>query len=161
MILLGLNCMLFAQDFSKIKKIKFKEKTDYAKYEPEVLQCCDYILNNPINYFNTDVNYPIAIKFVLNWMDGTKDYTFRIETKMVEVSKSHDALFGVYLAAATKYVLENKEKAKDKDDVFYNSTLMFIEYCENTNNKVKIFGELKKMIKAKNENNLKEYLNLE
>jgi len=161
MILLGLNCMLFAQDFSKIKKIKFKETTDYAKYEPEVLQCCDYILSSPIDYSKTDKDYAIATKFVLEWTIGTKDYSFLIDSKITAVTKSTDGLLVLYMTSATKYVLENKEKATDKEDVVYNAMLIYIEYCENTSNKVKISGELKKMIKAKNENNLKGYLNME
>ena len=57
-----------------------------------------------------------------------------------------------------RFVLENKDKAKDNNEVKYNSVLMLIDYSQDTHNNVEISGELKNLIQAKDEHRLKEYI---
>jgi hypothetical protein len=46
----------------------------------------------------------------------------------------------------------------DRDELKLNSYRMLAIYCENPANNYKPRGEMKKMIDAKNQNKLKEYL---
>ena len=147
-----------AQDYSNLKDFVLKDKADYPKAEAKVLECAKYILTTPLDEKNANRLY--SLQFIIRWMEGTPDYSFGIDESIMKVSKSNQSLLGVYMACMTQYVLENKENSKDQKGIKYNAMLMLISYAENINNKVEINKELKKMIKAKKEDKLKEYLNV-
>jgi hypothetical protein len=145
-----------AQDYSKLKDIELKDKEDYSKAEDKILECSKYVLTTPMEDDNT--NRTNALQFLLRWMDGTPDYTFNLDETVGKLAQTSDALLGVYMACMCRYVLENKDKAKDDKDVKYNSVLLLIDYAKDPNNKVEISGELENLIRAKDENRLKEYI---
>lgn len=154
----SLSYITYSQDYSNLKDVVLKDKKDYPKVEDKVLECSNYILNTPMDYKN--LNRLNSLQFLMRWMDGTPDFTFNIDETIGRATKSDQLLLGVYLACMTKFVLENRDKAKDEKDVKYNSIVMLLNYCEVPNNKVDLNRELKKMIKAKKEDKLKEYLKL-
>jgi hypothetical protein len=145
-----------SQDYSKLKDIELKEKEDYTKAEARILECSKYILTTPMDDENT--NRINALQFIFRWMDGTPDYTFTLDETVGKIAQTSDALLGVYMACMCRYVLENKDKAKDEKDVKYNSVLLLIDYSKDPNNKVEVSGELENLIKAKDEHRLKEYI---
>ncbi len=145
-----------AQDYSKLKDVELKEKEDFAKAEDKILECSKYILTTPMDDENT--NRINALQFMFRWMEGTPDYTFTLDETVGKIAQTSDALLGVYMACMCRYVLENKDKAKNEKDVKYNSVLMLIDYSKDPNNKVEITGEIKNLIKAKDEHRLKEYI---
>ena len=98
-----------------------------------------------------------AITFILKWMGGTSDYSFAVDEAMKKITNDDRDLVGVYAACITKYALE-KGKGVDREDLKYNSFLLLAKYCENTGNNYKPRGEVKKLIDAKNQDKLKEYL---
>jgi hypothetical protein len=153
---LGFVTACSAQDYSKLKDIELKQKEDFAKAEDKVLECSKYILTTPMDDENT--NRINALQFMLRWMDGTPEYTFNLDETVGKLAQTSDALLGVYMACMCRYVLENKDKAKDEKDVKYNSVLLLIDYSKDPNNKVEITGELENLIRAKDENRLKEYI---
>jgi len=145
-----------AQDYSKLKDVELKEKGDFAKAEDKILECSKYILTTPMDDENT--NRINALQFIFRWMDGTPDYMFTLDETVGQIAQTSDALLGVYMACMCRYVLENKDKAKDEKDVKYNSVLMLIDYSQDPGHKVEITGEIKNLIKAKDEHRLKEYI---
>jgi hypothetical protein len=145
-----------AQDYSKLKDIQLKEKEDFIKAEDRILECSKYILTTPMDDENT--NRINALQFMFRWMDGTPDYTFTLDETVGKLAQTSDALLGVYMACMCRYVLENKEKAKDQKEVKYNSVLLLIDYSSDPENKVEISGELENLIRAKDEHRLKEYI---
>jgi hypothetical protein len=155
-LFLGFVMVINAQDYSKLKDIELKTKEDYNKAEDKVLECTKYILTTPMDNENT--NRTNALQFLLRWMDGTPDYTFNLDETVGKIAQTSDALLGVYMACMSRYVLENKDKAKDEKDVKYNSVLLLIDYANDPANKVEISGELENLIKAKDEHRLKEYI---
>jgi CRISPR/Cas system CMR-associated protein Cmr5 small subunit len=155
-LFLGFVMVGNAQDYSKLKDIELKEKEDFAKAEDKILECSKYILTTPVDDENT--NRINALKFMFRWMDGTPEYTFTLDETVDKLGQTNDALLGVYMACMSRYVLENKDKAKDEKDVKYNSVLMLIDYARDPNNKVEITGEIENLIKAKDEHRLKEYI---
>jgi len=155
-LFLGFVMICNAQDYSKLKDIELKEKKDFAMAEDKILECSKYILTTPMDEKNTNRNN--ALQFMFRWMDGTPDYTFTLDETLGKLAETSDALLGVYMACMCRYVLENKDKAKDEKDVKYNSVLMLIDYSRDPNNKVEINGELENLIKAKDEHRLKEYI---
>jgi hypothetical protein len=148
-----------AQDYSRLEKIELNGKEACTENEKLVTQCSDYILKSPINLVEKDDNRIKAVKFILRWMEATPDYSFSLDETMDKATSSNPSLLGVLLASMAKYAIENKNN--DMDDIKYNSFITFIKYLEEPNNKVKLDDDLKDLIKAKHENNLREYLQIE
>ena len=155
-IFLGSVAICNAQDYSKLKDVELKDKADFSKAEDKILECSTYILTTPMDDENT--NRINALQFVFRWMEGTPDYTFMLDETVGKLAQTSDALLGVYMACMCRFVLENKDKAKDDNEVKYNSVLMLIDYSQDPHNNVEISGELKNLIKAKDEHRLKEYI---
>lgn len=145
-----------AQDYSKLKDIELKGKEDFVKAEDKILECTKYILTTPMDEENT--NRFNAMQFMFRWMDGTPDYTFLLDETVGKLAQTSDAMLGVYMACMCRFVLENKDKAKDDNEVKYNSVLMLIDYSKDPTHNVEISGELENLIRAKDEHRLKEYI---
>jgi hypothetical protein len=152
---------LTAQDYSKLDRIVLKDKDDCAENEDLVLECSNYIIGSPINKIDADENRIKAIQFVMRWMEATPEYSFMIDESIMEVSSSNPSLLGIILVSMSKYVLENKDVSDDPNDIKYNAILTFIKYIEDPDNDVTITSNLKDLIKARDENNLKDYLKIE
>lgn len=164
-LLLGFMLFLIAgtamsQDYSKLSKIKLKKADDYAQYDSLVLECANYIMGSSMEENMKDMNHLNALQFMMRWMQGTPDYTFMIDESTTKVMKNNDEALLILLSAFMKYTLENKEAAKDPGNMKYNAFLLFANYCENPDNKVKQTKEIKRLINAKNENTLKSYLEI-
>ncbi|MOA00187.1 hypothetical protein D3C78_1195370 [compost metagenome] len=104
------------------------------------------------------MNRLVAAKAIINWISGTPDYKFEIDASIAKLSEKDNMVLALYMAALTKYVLENPSNAKDAALVKLNSYKILLNYCENKDNKVKQSKELKKLIEAKNHGKLEEAL---
>lgn len=149
---------VYAQDFSNLDNIQLKAGADYRNNDSVALNCANYLLNTPVDTF--DVSHRNTFTFLMRWITGTPDYTFRVDADIAVKAAPTPALMAVYMASIAKFALENKEQSKDADAVKYNSFLIFIQYCENPNNHVQQTKEIKNLIKAKNDNTLKAYLKI-
>ena len=151
---------IMAQDYSKLDKIDMKTQADYKKNESLVLECANYILDSRIDDINDDPNRQSAMEFIQRWMDGTPDYMFNIDESIGPLLNANPSLLYVYLAAMSKYVLEHKQNADNDNEVKYNSFLIIINYCEDSGHRVRMDQELRNLIKAKDDNKLREYLHI-
>ena len=149
-----------AQDFNNVDKIELKEAADYQKNETVALECASYLLSRPVDKTNSDIKHLKALQFLIRWMDGTPDYSFAIDTSIDKASDSNPPVLAKFLAAMIKYVLENKIEKDNKPEIKYNSFLIFLDYCSNTNNQVTQTKEIKKLLKARDEGTLREYLDV-
>jgi hypothetical protein len=96
----------------------------------------------------------------MRWMEGMPDYMFNLDESISEIAKSNNSLYGVFLACISKFVIENKEKSKDQEEIKYNTFLTLIKYCEDPSKNVRQSREIKDLIKARDENRLYEYLKI-
>ena len=147
----------YSQDFALLRKINFFSGNDYKRYEKEVHSCADYILKVPVS---GDSNRVLALQTVIKWMRGTPDFTFELDNSVINLTRKDEKVMGVYMAAMTKYVLENPGISGNPEDVTYHSFLLFLDYCENPANGVLITRRIQKAIDAKNDHRLKKYLQL-
>ena len=154
----GMAYGVSAQDYSELDKILLKDKADCSSNEGLVLECSNYLLDSPIDAIDEDPNHMKALQFVMRWMEATPDYSFVLDESMELASGPNPSLLGVLLASMAKYALENK--TDDEEDVKYNAFITFINYCEEPKHNVTLTREIKDLIKAKNENSLKEYLKI-
>jgi hypothetical protein len=158
-LILFLTIILFAttviaQDYSNLTSISLKDSIECKKAESKVLECSNYLLIKPCI---EDLNSLNVIKFLLGWMGQTPDYSFSFEDKLYKSIKSNLMLSGRYLACQAKVAIIDMPKTYDKD-FQYKYVNMFLEYCENPKNEVKISSKIKKLIDAKNNGSLKEIL---
>ena len=146
LILLAFS-LSYAQDFSKIYGYKFNSAENYTEKEEDVLKCANYLFSNPSDY--EVKNRLIATQFILKWMEGTSDYTFEIGTEAIELTDENEDLFGLYLVAMTKVVLESKEKNLSGERVYSEAGKILADYCSDSKNKMKPSKKIKKIIKSK------------
>lgn len=138
---------IFAQDFSKLKKIKLEELIDYSKNESLVLQCANYILNTPYSTNdNGELNRLNAVSFIIRWMEGTDKYTFDITT---ELTKGKMELMVVQFAAMAKVAIEETNQKLSSSEILHKANELLIAYCANPKNNIKATKAIKKAIKKR------------
>ena len=135
----------FSQDYSKLSSFEFKNAKDYANAKPQVLECANYLLDNPINI--NESNRLISVQYILKWMEGTSEYTFSIGEKAMELTKGKSELFSLYLTTMTKVVLENPDEKLTDTQIHEKTQEYLIKYCSNPDNKLKPSKAMKKIIK--------------
>ena len=159
-LLFGLmSAISFAQTLPDYDAIKLEKKEDYdATADNAALQASNFVLSTPLEKNNLDRLK--SLQYIIKWMSGTPGYSFTLDGQATKFAKNNDDLLGLYMAAMTKYVLENKADAKDQNKIKLNAVKLIIAYAKDEKNKVKINSELKKAIEADNKGQLSEYLKI-
>jgi hypothetical protein len=159
-LLLGFlfNCS-FAQSLPALEGIRLEKKEDFnSTADNAALQASDFLLSTPLDKNNVDRLK--SLQYVIKWMSGTPHYTFSLDEQATKFAKKNDDLLGLYMAAMTKYVLENKADARDQNKIKLNAVKLIVAYARDERNKVKIGSELKKVMEADDKGQLSEYLKI-
>lgn len=138
----------FGQNFNQLDNYEFATVESYKTEEPKVLMCANYLFNTPAN--QSEFNRLTSIQYIMKWMTGTPDYSFDIGESAVELTKGNDNLLGLYFAAMSKVVLENEGETLSKEDIYNRSEKMLVNYCVNSDNKMKPSSKIKKLLKSRN-----------
>jgi hypothetical protein len=158
LIILLILAVAFGNGFSQTfddawTEIKFEKPQDYKAHEGEILQCANYILAVPMNDFNRqDALNPLA-----RWMAGTPDHNFIINERVTKLNDGNEFVMSIYMSSIVKFVLENKEKAKN-NEVELQSFGTMLDYMANRDNKFRITRDIQKAIDAKRKGKLEQYL---
>lgn len=146
-----------AQSFPSFSEIKLEVKEDYNKDANDAaLFAAKYLLSTPLEKDNL---YRLkCTQYLIRWMTGTPDYTFSLVAG--KLFKKNDDLLVVYMAALTKYCMENKLNGKEGNIVQVEAYKLIGAYCKNEGNGVKKTGEVKKLVTAYENNTLEEYLEI-
>jgi hypothetical protein len=155
LLILFITVNAFSQKASQYDNILLSTPNDFRKAEPQVMLAADYVYSIPVEKDN--INRNNAITFISKWMRGTPDFSFVMDETLTKITINDRDLIGVYFVCLVKYGLE-KGKGVDRDELKLNSYILFANYCENPANNCKPKGEILKMIEAKKNNKLKEYL---
>jgi hypothetical protein len=145
-VLVSILNVSFAQS-TNFDEVKLEKAADYKVAEPFALEASNYLHSTPFD--KNDVTRLKALQFIIKWMSGTPDYMFTLDGTPSKMSKGNSDVLGLYMAALTKYVLENKEAAKNAQLVKLNAVTLVLAYCENTANNMKMTKELKRLSAAK------------
>lgn len=145
----------FAQSASQYDNIPLTNDKEYRRAEPQVILAIDYVYTTPFEKDN--LHRKNAISFIMKWMSGTPDFSFIPDKTVTKVTSNDHDLAGLYFVCLAKYALE-KGKGVDREELKYNSYLLLANYCENPENSYPIKGEIKKLIEAKNQGKLQEYI---
>lgn len=129
LIFIGLSS--FSQVLPNFKYIKLNKQVHFKEAEPAVNQTIAYLFNSPINKKNKA--RAEAGQFLLNWMNGTPDYTFYLEEKETSYFNTDADLMLMYMAGLTKFSLENKEIKDQKTKVIgaLNMVLPYLNIQED------------------------------
>jgi len=148
-----------AQNVTNFENIKLETREDYnPAANAAALQASNFLLLTPLDANNVDRLK--ALQYIIRWMTGTPDYSFELDAQATKFAKKNDDLLGLYMAAMTKFVLENKADSKDQDKIKLNAVRLIIEYAREPKNKVKPNKELKKAMEAEEKGQLTEYLKM-
>lgn len=101
----------FSQTFEVPEKTKFEGRSEYAKYEPEVLACINWLENTPVN--EEEEKRTKANTFFLIWISGSPTITIEINRIATSLSKKNADLLFTYMGGWTKYMINNPEDTKD------------------------------------------------
>jgi hypothetical protein len=155
-LLIFLSGHLTAQSLPKLDLIRLERASDYKAANPFALQTAIYLLSTPFDKENQDRIK--GLEFIVKWMSGTPDHSFVIDDVEGKVTKGDPDVLGLYLAALTRYTLENKEAAKDINNLKLNGVILLLNYCENKNNNFKMTKQLKKLSEARSKGQLEKAL---
>lgn len=144
-LFLSFGFTLQAQNFIDIAGTEFTTPESYGQEEPNVLLCANYMYDNPAS--DADLNRLLATQFIIKWMTGTPDYTFDIGEQVMELTKGNEDLLGMYLAGASKVVLEHKDIVLTADDIYAKVEALLVDYCANEDNNMKPSRKIKRIIK--------------
>jgi hypothetical protein len=135
------------QDLPDYDNIKLELKEDYTPYTDSVaVVASNYVLSQPID---TETLPKIkSLQYIIKWMTGTPNYSFTLGEPIGKISKSNRTLLTIYMAALTKYAVENRMNAPAAKEVNLNALKLLLEYCKVPSNNVKVKGELKKVMEA-------------
>ena len=150
LILISLQLVVvtgFAQDFSKISASGFTEAEDYKNAQSEVLACSEYLLSNPVS--QDEMKRNMAFQYMFKWMEGTPDYTFSLDSEVMNLTKGDDNLLILYFASMVKTVLESPDSKISDEEISKQATETLVSYCANEANGQKPSKAIKKLIKQR------------
>lgn len=149
----------YSQQLPDFTKIPLTRASEYKAAEPSVLRAAVYVLSMP---FSKDDHSRIrCVKFILKWMTGTPDYIFTFGESKTRYFKNQSDLMGLYMAAMSKYALENPASAKDQNTVGVNAMVAVLTYSNNPTNNINMTQPMKRLWEANEEGKLSEALNEE
>jgi hypothetical protein len=149
-IIITLFCNVsFGQNFSELANSEFESAESYKPAESQVLLCANYLFDNPTN--ESELNRLNSIQYIMKWMSGTPDYTFDIGEKAMELTKGNTDLLGLYMAAMSKVVIDNKGEKLSSGDIYIGAEKILVKYCSVSENKIKPSKKIKKLLKEAKE----------
>lgn len=133
-------------DFSQFSRIQFNCSVDYSNAENMVLNCVEYLTSKSLDI--TNINSGHAETFLLRWMNGTPDYSFSMNQTVCKIMESNISLLSIYIAFLAKYMIENKNKLKNENEICNEVTSSLLEYCKDYNIDMILNGLLGDMLKS-------------
>lgn len=125
------------------KDIKLEKQSDYKETEPLALSAANYLLTTA--FVDADKSRAGALKFIFDWMTGNKDYSFYKEGLIQEIAADNNTL-AIYVAAVTKFTLENKTVSQNPMVVEKNACGLTLAYCDNPVNNFKLRKKTRKLL---------------
>ena len=144
-----------AQELPNLKHIKLSKKAHYKEVEPIVLKVTDYLFATPVNHKNTSRKE--AGQFLLRWMNDTPFDTFVLEERETNFFNTDTELMLMYMAALTKFALENKSITNQKDKVL-GAMQLVLPYLDKQDNKKSWSKELWQLVDSYKTGKLESFL---
>lgn len=140
--------ILNAQNYQNLEFIKLSEQKDYIAVETKVLDCSNFIINNP-TYVDKEGRLN-AISFLKRWVEGTHHHSFTENAYFLKFSKEKFEISSVYYAAYAKAVITSKPDNNSIEDINAIAIQTLLDYCTNPKNRIKLTNGIKKLLKERN-----------
>lgn len=95
-----------AQVYEVPKNYVLKSKSDYARYEDDIIKTADWIQHTA--WTAQPEKMEAATQFFLKWIKGTPAVTIRLTEAVMNLSDRNPSLGFVYMAQYAKYALQHK-----------------------------------------------------
>ncbi len=145
---------LFTIESKNKVQYQLKTKEDYAKYEQDVINGYNWLMDNPINLEATKRKEVNA--FLIQWMTGSPNVSIKLSEKIVTYLDCEECLI-MFMGGWAKYALESKDfKNKVKGNLAGTESVIKF-YLLNK----KSLGQnkaIEKFVKLKEEKKLEEYI---
>ena len=79
--------------------------SEYANYESDILNCCNYLLGVDPSF--NQPKHEECTSFLIRWLTGTPEVSVILDSRLVDTK--HPELLTAYLAAWTRHAITNKE----------------------------------------------------
>ena len=145
---------LFTKESDHEKPYQLETKEDYAKYEQDVIDGYNWLVENPIGVDSTkrkEIN-----SFLIQWISGSPNVSIEISEKIVTYLDCGDCLI-IFMGGWAKYALETKDfNNKIKGNIAGTESVIKF-YTANKKN-LGVNNSIENLIKLKEENKLEEYI---
>ncbi len=155
LILTVLSITLFAQNFEIPANYNLEKPEDYAKYENDVVNCIDWLMEAPVN--EQAAKRKEANAFLLKWLSGSPDVHIEINPQIVTFMESEPELLMIFMSGWAKYSIENKDP-KNKVAGNMAGIEAVIKYYTKNKAYLKKIKEVEKYIKMKEKGKLEEHV---
>ena len=148
---------LSAQQRPQFEHLKLKTKKDFQLADSTVAKTSAYLLSVPLN--QDTVYRQSAAHFLMDWMEGTNDYTFLLDENSTKAFIDDTNLMANYIAAMCKSALSYKPRV-DSKRITLSAIKLLLAYSNNNENHVNRSDKLKELSQANEQGRLEQYLNL-
>ena len=144
---------LSAQDFELPQDFDPKNKAEYAKYEPTLIQAIDWLQETPLSS-QTDKRKETS-GFVMVWLSGSPDVDIHIKPRIIDFAICQACLV-TFVGGWAKYSLETKNKEELTGTIAgIESVIKF--YAKNRAHLPKI-NSIEKYTKLKEKGKLEKFI---
>ena len=96
----------FAQEFEVPATYRFLTSSDYAKFEPQVLECAKWLTSTPVS--KDKLKRQKANAFLLSYLGANKSkLKLKVNPNVLTFAGTSPELLNVFMAGWTQYALEN------------------------------------------------------
>ena len=155
-LLFGISQLAAGQSFQVPQNYSLVKKTDYAKYEKDVIACVNWLETTPVNQQREKRKE--ANRFLLMWVTGSPDVDITLSRKIPGFSKNPDLMM-IFLGAWTKFDLEHPGQSKDEvaENVAGIRSVIKV-YQANLGIGIRKDKDVQKMIKLEKKGKLEEWV---
>ncbi|HEX6916242.1 MAG TPA: hypothetical protein VF145_13425 [Chitinophagaceae bacterium] len=125
-----------------------------SKYEKDIIEAAKWLVNTPMNEQMSKRN---AIStFVFKWVNGSPTVNVELNETIMDFEKKNPGMLIIYMAACSRYVLENNY-SKDMR-AKHKAALTAMATVYTSGNGITKDKKMDKLVKAVNEGTLDEWL---
>jgi hypothetical protein len=142
-------------EFTVPSNYSFESENDFRRYEPNILECINYLKNAPVNDLSN--NRKKINSFFMDWLTGVPYVHIKINSSVMELCKENSNFLIIFMAGWTEYALLNPND-KNEANGFLAGIETIIDVYKKGNG-VKRDPNIQNLINIQNQGNLLNWVN--
>jgi hypothetical protein len=131
-----------------------KKPEHYKEYEPMVVNCCNWLINNNVNHMPQ--RRIKAYSFIWDWMSGHPEITMKVHKNLVSYDKKNPDLLLTFMVGFALEAIENKDNTEF--DTQMAGVLAMLNCYTSNRSFFKKDKNCEKLLKMKSKDTLKDYV---